>query len=90
MLQSMGSQRVGLDWVTELNWTELIIKYILDISKKAYAILINGRNRYDSLRTNSNSYEIIKMKESGLFENHTNFHMKIFKLINYSISRNVL
>ena len=23
MLQSMGSQRVGHDWVTELNWTEL-------------------------------------------------------------------
>ena len=23
MLQSMGSQRVGYDWVTELNWTEL-------------------------------------------------------------------
>ena len=24
MLQSMGSQRVGQDWVIELNWTELI------------------------------------------------------------------
>ena len=24
MLQSMGSQRVGHDWVTEMNWTELI------------------------------------------------------------------
>ena len=23
MLQSMGSQRVGHDWATELNWTEL-------------------------------------------------------------------
>ena len=23
MLQSMGSQRVGHDWVTEMNWTEL-------------------------------------------------------------------
>ena len=23
VLQSMGSQRVGQDWVTELNWTEL-------------------------------------------------------------------
>ena len=23
VLQSMGSQRVGYDWVTELNWTEL-------------------------------------------------------------------
>ena len=26
VLQSMGSQRVGHDWVTELNWTELIIQ----------------------------------------------------------------
>ena len=25
VLQSMGSQRVGHDWVTELNWTELCI-----------------------------------------------------------------
>ena len=24
MLQSMGSQRVGLDWVTEMNWTEAL------------------------------------------------------------------
>ena len=23
VLQSMGSQRIGLDWATELNWTEL-------------------------------------------------------------------
>ena len=26
-LQSMGSRRVGLDWVTELNWTELILHW---------------------------------------------------------------
>ena len=26
MLQSMGSQRVGCGWVTELNWTELLFK----------------------------------------------------------------
>ena len=26
VLQSMGSQRVGHDWVTELNWTELKLK----------------------------------------------------------------
>ena len=25
VLRSMGSQRVGHDWVTELNWTELIV-----------------------------------------------------------------
>ena len=27
MLQSMGSQRVGHDWATELNWTNLIIQW---------------------------------------------------------------
>ena len=27
VLQSMGSQRVGHDWVTELNWTETWIQY---------------------------------------------------------------
>ena len=31
VLQSMGSQRVGHDWVTELNWRCLKIFYILDI-----------------------------------------------------------
>ena len=29
VLQSMGSQRVGHDWVTELNWTELRMYYQL-------------------------------------------------------------
>ena len=29
MLQSMGSQRVGQDWVTELNWTESIFKKVI-------------------------------------------------------------
>ena len=29
MLQSMGSQRVGHDWVTELNWTDSLICYHL-------------------------------------------------------------
>ena len=29
MLQSMGSQRVGHDWATELNWTEVPIKLLL-------------------------------------------------------------
>ena len=28
MLQFMGSQRVGQDWATELNWTELIFFFI--------------------------------------------------------------
>ena len=42
MLQSMGSQRVGHDWVTELNWTEL--NWIsLRISFKLW--VRRGRNR---------------------------------------------
>ena len=28
MLRFMGSQRVGHDWATELNWTELIIDFL--------------------------------------------------------------
>ena len=31
MLQSMGLQRVGQDWATELNWTELIMTESLDL-----------------------------------------------------------
>ena len=31
MLQSMGLQRVGHDWVTELNWTDYNLKYLLKI-----------------------------------------------------------
>ena len=27
VLQSMGSQRVGHDWATELNWTELVVAW---------------------------------------------------------------
>ena len=29
VLQSMGSKRVGHDWVTELNWTELKLHWVL-------------------------------------------------------------
>ena len=29
VLQFMGSQRLGYDWVTELNWTELNVYYLL-------------------------------------------------------------
>ena len=32
MLQSMGSQRVGHNWVTELNWTEYSIVYVYNNS----------------------------------------------------------
>ena len=31
VLQSMGSQRAGHDWATELNWTELNMVYYLTI-----------------------------------------------------------
>ena len=31
VLQSMGSQRVRHDWVTELNWTDWNLKYLLKI-----------------------------------------------------------
>ena len=30
VLRFMGSQRVGHDWVTDLNWTEVVIKMVLD------------------------------------------------------------
>ena len=29
ILQSMGSQKVGHDWVTELNWTDWLFEYLL-------------------------------------------------------------
>ena len=29
VLQSMGSQRVGQDWVTELNWTECLLAWVI-------------------------------------------------------------
>ena len=32
MLQSMGSQRVGHDWVTELNWTESVVFFLKVLS----------------------------------------------------------
>ena len=35
VLQSMGSQRVGQDWATELNWTESTISQIADIVIKS-------------------------------------------------------
>ena len=33
MLQSMGSQRVGHDWATELNWTDPELKELLETVK---------------------------------------------------------
>ena len=43
VLQSMGLQRVGHDWVTELNWTEtclVSLEYILVMVYNRYIILI--------------------------------------------------
>ena len=39
MLQSMGSRRVGHDWVTELNWTENILNVISAHNQERYGIL---------------------------------------------------
>ena len=35
MLQSRGSQRVGHDWVTELNWTENLFAFVTSARKKS-------------------------------------------------------
>ena len=39
MLQSMGSQRVGHDWVTELNWTETSLWFVYLICNSKYLLL---------------------------------------------------
>ena len=41
MLQSMGSQRIGHDWTTEMNWTELIKasgKYSLNFQRASFSL----------------------------------------------------
>ena len=41
MLQSMGSQRIGHDWMTEMNWTELIKasgKYSLNFQRSSFSL----------------------------------------------------
>ena len=40
VLQSMGSQRVGHDWATELNWTELNLWFV----GKLKSCSVSGRN----------------------------------------------
>ena len=60
MLQSMGSQRVGHDWATELNWTEMDLEsvilseerekqisyaYIWNLEKLYWWTYFQGRNR---------------------------------------------
>ena len=41
VLQFMGSQRVGHDWVTELNWTELTPKWEKNLKKNRYRYTYN-------------------------------------------------
>ena len=41
LLQPMGLKRVGHDWVTELNWTDVIVKYVEMIFEYAYLICIS-------------------------------------------------
>ena len=46
--QSMGSQRVGHDWVTELNWTECItltFKYIVLCMSTTIHYILNPQNK---------------------------------------------
>ena len=35
VLQSMGSQRVGRDWATEVNWTEMALEDTVYLPTKA-------------------------------------------------------
>ena len=41
VLRSLGSQRVGHDWVTELNWTEVLIHF----SSKFLIIILKGQTK---------------------------------------------
>ena len=43
MLQFMGSQRVGHDWATELNWTEL--KYNIKYTNTCIVEVLEGKER---------------------------------------------
>ena len=49
MLWFMGLQRVGHDWATELNWTELNIMRNAGLDEAQAGIKIAGRN-IDNLR----------------------------------------
>ena len=44
VLWLMGSQRVGHDWATELNWTELIL-FIRKTNKRWSILLLKGRSK---------------------------------------------
>ena len=57
MLQSMGSQRVGHDWVTELNWTEKILDSPLD-SKKIKPVSPKGNQPWILIIQNNAEAEV--------------------------------
>ena len=57
----MGSQRVGRDWATELNWTETSKKKWLDITKTS---LGSGRFNLFHLHHTSQVFSNLKKKKT--------------------------
>ena len=78
MLQSLGSQRVGHDWVTELNWTEGInllslsfFNYIIKTNTEALSYrgierIYLGTNMF-SIVSDGKFVTVIITKKSGSF-----------------------
>ena len=40
MLRFMGSQRVGQDWATELNWNEVLVSYLTDLQNQSSILTV--------------------------------------------------
>ena len=40
VLQFMGSQRVGQDWATELNWNEVLVSYLTDLQNQSSILTV--------------------------------------------------
>ena len=55
VLQSMGSQRVGHDWATELNWMKMLVK-----KKKPFAVILEFSSWGANLKSNSNNMDNMK------------------------------
>ena len=64
MLRFMGSQRVGHDCVTELNWTELVIDYWL-LGTMKYIVYINSFSPQSSSRMGAIIIPILLKVNSG-------------------------
>ena len=47
MLQFMGSQRVGHDWATELNWTDVVITFTVTRCYSEWVRLSEGRELWE-------------------------------------------